>query len=169
MQVIETQHAFLTAYEVSKVVEKRLNAARPYNDSRDKKYLGEFKRVEMARKNLFISLNANAPEPLEDDPNDDVGKRIVKFVEEIQKVVPGISSNQIRDLIAYRPTNSAQINAVFSSQEEWDFIAEYEQEVIDLVNTWIPRKEKIISPEEADEEAEADEPQAAASNEEKNE
>ena len=144
MNVIETQHAFLTAYEVSKIVEKRLKHCRPYNDARDKKYLGDFKRVELTRKNLFISLNENSPQPLEGVPDDDVGERIAKFVEEIQELVQGISPNQIRDLIAYRPTNSAQINAIFSSQEEWNFIADYEQQVIELVNKWIPRKEQPL-------------------------
>ena len=93
MQVIETQHAFLTAYEVSKIVEKRLKHCRPYNDARDKKYLGDFKRVELTRKNLFISLNENSPQPLDDVPDDDVGQRIVKFVEEIQEQVQVVYIN----------------------------------------------------------------------------
>ena len=150
MQVIETHHAYLTAYEVGKIVDKRLRAAKPYNDPRDKKYLSDFKRVEMARKNMFLSLDANCPEPLEGVEDDDIGMRIKNFVKEVQEVAPGISPEKIRDLIAYRPTIDAQIIAIFSDPDDWEFIQEYEEQVLELVKKWIPRKEKIVTNEEAE-------------------
>jgi hypothetical protein len=162
MEILETKHAYLTGYEVSRILSKRIREERVYKDSRDQKYLSSYEDVDAFRKNLFISLDENSPEPLPNESDIDIGQRIYNFSVEIQKEIPGISPQKIRDLIAYRPNNESQVNAIFSTQEEWDFLESREKKIIELVQKYIPRVERITEDNKQEEEKEEETKQPAA-------
>lgn len=161
MQVLETHHAYLTAYEVLQVVKKRRDAAHPYNDSRDAKYLGEYRRIARARDLLIPSLLAHSPPGTVENGEDDVGQRIAEFTQEIMHLVPEISPQQIRDIIAYQPKNELQLNAIFMKANEWEIIQYHVHPIFELIDKYFPPEEIDPEPEPEAEKQPEPEPEPA--------
>ncbi|EAY01972.1 hypothetical protein TVAG_431130 [Trichomonas vaginalis G3] len=139
MQVLETQHAYLTAYETLQVIKRRRADAVVYDDARDAKYLGQYQRVDIARASMIPSLLDHCPDGTSEFQDDHrIAHQILKFTEEIQNRIPNISPFKIRDLIANRPENEQQVTAIFSSNEDYAFIADHINDVIELVQTYFP-------------------------------
>lgn len=158
MQVLETQHAYLTAYETLQIIKRRRADAGIYDDARDAKYLGQGQRVDIARAAMIPSLLDHCPDGTSEFQDDHrIAHQIVQFTNDIQNRIPNISPFKIRDLIANRPENEQQVTAIFSSNEDYAFIANHIDDVIELVQTYFPHvnqpDEDIQNATENDEEA----------------
>lgn len=142
MQILETKNAFLTPYEVFKVVLSRKKDAKKYKDQRDENFFydtvkGEkVDRVLIARNVMLDSLAQYSPTGLSKDDikaNDMIGLKIKNFVNDILEILPSLSGDIIRELIAHRPENERQLVAVFPSFETFDKYRDNHQDIIDLV------------------------------------
>lgn len=142
MEIIETQHAFLTPYEVYQVIKDRTNAAKPYKDGRDFELLGDYNRVYTARLRCVETLIANSPEGMIDDfdneEDDEIGNRIAEFSNEIAELLPKINPHQIRNLIAVRPKNNMELCSIFPTEDDWNMVADKCNEIFELVNRNFP-------------------------------
>lgn len=138
MEVLETGHAMMSAYEVLRVVKKRQKGARKYMDGRDKQYLGEHERVQRARDNLIPSLLAHAPEGTEEDGNDKIAEAIPRFCRDVQKLCPTITLFQLRNVLAVRPRNPSELACLFPTDDEWGEIAEVADDIVECVRQCFP-------------------------------
>ena len=140
MQILETDHAVLTAYEVLKIINARNKDARPYKDTRDRQYLSEYNRISQARMMMIPTLLAHSPDGTKEDEEDDVGSRIKDFCNEIQALNPQITPFQIRNLISVRPRNIFEMACLFPTEEEWGMISDQLDSIIELVNKHFPEQ-----------------------------
>jgi hypothetical protein len=138
MEILETGHATLTAYEVLKLVKRRDKDARPYKDARDHEYLGDYQRVQQARSQLLPSLMAHSPERTKLDRPDGVDLAITQFCAEMQELCAEISLFQIRNLLSVRPRNDSELACIFPTPEEWATIAPHSDAVLALIARQFP-------------------------------
>lgn len=141
MQILETEHAVLTAYEVLKIISARKKDAKPYKDTRDRKYLSEYNRISQAREMMIPTLLAHAPAGTKENEDDDVGGRIREFCNEVQALNPQILPFQIRNLISVRPRNIFEMACLFPTEDEWGTISDQVEDIIELVNKHFPDEE----------------------------
>ncbi|OHT04643.1 hypothetical protein TRFO_27780 [Tritrichomonas foetus] len=138
MEIVETNHAVMTAYEVLRVVKMRQKAAKPYRDSRDKEYLNDYNRIREAREHVIPSLLAHCPEGTLEDGNDGIDAKIPEFCERIQELNSKITPFQIRNILSVRPRNTCELACLFPTEEEWGTISAHSDMIIDLVNEIFP-------------------------------
>ena len=134
MKVLESQHAYLTSYEVLQVIKLRKKFSKPYSDGRDVEYLGNFQRVDKARSLMYDSLLTHSPDGTSNDKQDNIGEKILQFSNSIQKLLPNINAHQIRSLIAIRPRNQCELASIFSTPEEWTIVAMNVDDILNLIN-----------------------------------
>lgn len=140
MEIIETHHAILSAYEVLQVVKMRSNERNQFKDGRDIEVLGNGNRIKKARSMLMDSLLVHSPDDTAEQGNDNVGESIVNFSNSIQSLIEGITPLKIANLIAIRPTNPSELAAIFSTVEDWSMVADRTEELFELINICFPRK-----------------------------
>jgi hypothetical protein len=138
MEILETGHATLTAYEVLKIVKQRERDARPYKDSRDQEHLGDYERVRHARALLLPSLLAHSPEGTELDGPDAVGAAITQFCADVQGLCQDLAPFYIWNLLSVRPRNDFELACLFPTQEEWAKISPYSDELLELIERHFP-------------------------------
>jgi len=131
----------MTAYEVLQVIKERKRTSKPYSDGRDVEHLGNFSRVDRARSMLIESLLGHSPSGTSEDGKDQIGEQILSFSIRIQKIIPSISPNQIRSLIAIRPSNSFELASIFSTPDEWSIVAMNVDEIIQEIEIFFPHVE----------------------------
>ena len=141
MEIIETGHAVMTAYEVLKVVKKRQVGCRPYKEGRDQELLGDFQRVSQARDLMIPSLMSHSPEGTKENGKDNIAEAIQLFCAELQELAPTLTLFQIRNILAVRPRNVSELACIFPSDEEWSVVASVSDEVVNLVKTHFPEPE----------------------------
>ena len=137
MEVIETDHAYLTAYETLQIVKTRIAESNPKtkNDPRSKDIFGDLPRVYAAREMLLTSLQENSPEgSLE---SDSYRSNIIDFTREIQEINSNISPDQIRSLIAIRPQNASELSTIFSTEETWSQVASECDTIFELIHKYL--------------------------------
>ena len=149
MEILETDHAVLTPYEVLQVVSQRLKYSRPYRTGRDQRYLSDddFHRVKVARENMIPSLVALSPEGTEEDGNDKMKEKIPKFCDELQNLEASITPFQMRNILCVRPRNLSELACIFPTQDEWGVVANVSEDIVALVEQYFP----IYEPEPAEE------------------
>lgn len=138
MEIIETNHAVMTAYEVLQVVRTRRKQAKKYNDLRDKDYLFEFDRVQDARTLMIPSLVANSPDGTNEKGNDGYEVKIPEFCDRIQEMNGKVTPFQMRNILSVRPRNALELACIFPTEEEWGTISSQADEIIELVNEFFP-------------------------------
>jgi hypothetical protein len=156
MEILETGHAYLTAYEVLKIVKSREKAARfplgrpessggrrerptnPYDDARDRDLLGGHDRVQQAREQLVPSLLVHCPPGTRQDGDDAVGESISQFCTDLQKLSPDLTVFQIRNLLSVLPRNDSELACIFPTPEAWGTIAAHSEGILTLVNKCFP-------------------------------
>ena len=141
MEILETNNAVLTAYEVLKIVSARNKDARPYKDTRDRPYLNDYERITQARNMLIPTLMAHSPSGTVEDGEDNVASEIKSFCSDIQELNPHITPFQMRNLISVRPRNICELACLFPTEEEWGIISDQSEEIIDLINKRFPSDE----------------------------
>ena len=138
MEIIETNHAIMTAYEVLQVVRTRRKEAKPYKDNRDKDYLTDFDRIQDARTMMIESLVGNSPDGTRRDGKDGYDVKIPEFCERIQEMNGRITPFQIRNILSVRPRNTLELGCIFPTEEEWGTISSQADQIVDLVNEFFP-------------------------------
>jgi hypothetical protein len=158
MEILETRQAYLTAYEVLKIVKAREKAARlpigraeassgrperpanPYDDGRDREVLGGHDRVQLAREQLIRSLIVHCPPGTGQDEDDAIGESIFQFCADLQKLCPGLSALQIRNLLSVLPQNDSELACIFPTPEAWGAVAAHTDGILSLVSKCFPAK-----------------------------
>lgn len=138
MEIIETGHAVLTAYEVLNIVKKRQLGCRPYKEGRDRELLGDFQRVNQARELMIPSLMAHSPEGTDERGKDKIANAIQEFCADVQDLCPALSLFQLRNILSVRPRNVSELACIFPSDEEWSAVASVSDEIVNLVKTRFP-------------------------------
>ena len=138
MEIIETNHAIMTAYEVLQVVRTRRKEAIQYKDNRDKDYLFEYDRVQEARTLMIPSLIGNSPDGTKENGKDGYDEKIPEFCERIQEMNARITPFQIRNILSVRPRNTLELGCIFPTEEEWGTISSQADSIIELVNSFFP-------------------------------
>lgn len=138
MEILETNHAVMTAYEVLQVVKTRRKQANRYKDARDHKYLGDFDRIQNARSFAIPSLVQNSPDGAKADENDGIGNKIPIFCNRILELNPRITPFQIRNILSVRPRNTIELGCIFPSEEEWSVISPQSDDIVSLVHEFFP-------------------------------
>lgn len=140
MEILQTDHAVMTPYEVLQVVTKRLRYSKPYRTGRDHEHLSDdnFRRVKIARENMIPSLIALSPEGTEEDGNDKIGEKIPAFCDELHNLEPNITPFQMRNILCVRPRNLSELACIFPTQEEWGVVANVSEDIVSLVESYFP-------------------------------
>jgi hypothetical protein len=138
MEILETRHAMLTAYEVVKIIKRRERDARPYTDNRDQEHLGEYDRVKLARSQVLPSLLVHSPEGTSLDNSDTLGPSITQFCSDVMALCGELTLLQVWNLLSVRPRNDSELACLFPTPEEWSTISPYSDGVLDLVQQHFP-------------------------------
>ena len=138
MEILETNHAVLTAYEVLRIVKQRQAGARTYNDGRDQDFFGNFSRVRDAREMIIPSLISHSPEGADEEGEDDLDERIPAFCEKIMSMNGKITILQLRNILSVRPRNTSELGCIFPTEEDWGIISSQADDIIDYVNEFFP-------------------------------
>lgn len=138
MEIIETGHAVMTAYEVLQVVKKRQVSCRPYKEARDQELLGDFQRISQARDLMIPSLMAHSPEGTDEKGKDKIADAIREFCAELQDLAPSLTLFQLRNILAVRPRNVSELACIFPSTEEWSAVAAVSDDIVNLVGSHFP-------------------------------
>jgi hypothetical protein len=138
MEVLETGHAVLTAYEVLKIVKARQDASRPYKDVRDRDHLADHHRVQQARQNLLATLLRHSPEGTKEDGPDSIGDAISRFYADVSSAFPAISPPHIRNLVAIRPRSLIILGCLFPTPEQWGLVASHTDYFVEAIERYFP-------------------------------
>jgi len=138
MEILETDHAVMTAYEVLRLVKARQGAARRYHEGLDQAYLGGHARVEQARAMLLPSLMAHSPEGTDEDGDDKFGDVIPRFCAGLQDACPRLSPFQVRNVLAVRPRNISELARLFLTDSEWGEVSDASDRILELVESCFP-------------------------------
>lgn len=160
MEIIETNHAIMTAYEVLQVVRTRKKEAKVYKDLRDKDYLNEYDRIQDARSMMMLSLIGNSPDGTKENGKDGYDEKIPEFCDRISEMNSRITPFQIRNILSVRPRNTLELGCIFPTEEEWGTISSQSDTIIDLVNEFFPLESsteiEIDEPEKTENKSEND-------------
>lgn len=160
MEIIETNHAIMTAYEVLQVVRTRKKEAKVYKDLRDKDYLNEYDRIQDARSMMMLSLIGNSPDGTKENGKDGYDEKIPEFCDRISEMNSRITPFQIRNILSVRPRNTLELGCIFPTEEEWGTISSQSDTIIDLVNEFFPLESsteiEIDDPEKTENKSEND-------------